>query len=280
MDSKEEPPSKRHKMALKLPFIKMLPLEIRTEIYRLVVLPPGTKREKRIFKTVSSDSTINPLDSVQHFYIAHIDYKDKITVFTEGIVGVPELAEDVLSLVLPQTLFKFTSTIPLVKFTEAVNAYANNLKSVPELNVEINYMNMTNSKCHRTLGSWEPIELPHGLNIDFVGDVSDWFMKTGLLPKTTTLHLDVTHVWRDFRLLRLLGILSGISKMEVKFQFPAPPIPRQDYGFFIAQTITAVKDIEIPEQLGISDARREELVKIGCTGFERPRRSSRKTGER
>jgi hypothetical protein len=111
-------------------------------------------------------------------------------------------------------------------------------------------------------------------------DVDVLFKAVAKLPRATIIYLVVSHVWRDFQTLRSLSRKYKISEREVKFQFPAPINPRQDYDFFIAQTIAAVKDIVVQEQIDISAEKREELVKIGCTGFDSLRRSSRKAGER
>ncbi|KFY43306.1 hypothetical protein V495_04032 [Pseudogymnoascus sp. VKM F-4514 (FW-929)] len=281
MEIEAEPPSKRRKMTPKLPFFKTLPPEIRTEIYKHAVLPRDTKREKRTFKTVTSDLTINPVDSIQYFFVYKIPYGGKNMVIAEGIMGVPELTDDVLSLILPQILFKFTCGYTLLIFVRII-AHANKkLKKVAGLNVEINLSDMMSVYDRNVFESWEPMrqcQLPHGKFTGMFSDVGIWFKAVAKLPKATTIHLVFSQVWRDFESLRKLSKRYKIPKREITFEFPAPNSPRPDYDFFIAQTIAAVKDIEIPKRLGISDARREELVKIGCTGFELPRRSPRQGG--
>lgn len=152
-------------MTPKLPFFKTLPPEIGTKIYKHAVLPKDTKREKRIFKTVTSDSTINPVDSVQHFFVYEIPDGYENMVITEGIMGVPELADDVLSLILPQILFKFNSEYTLSMFASTIAAHANKkLWKCPGLNVEINLTDMMSELCWYFFG-WEPMDqfyLPHG----------------------------------------------------------------------------------------------------------------------
>jgi hypothetical protein len=272
-------------MTPKLPFFKTLPPEIRIEIYKHAVLPPDTKREKRVIKTVTSDSTINPVESVQHFFVNEILDGRRNMVFAEGIMGVPELADDVLSLILPQILFKFSCGYTLLIFSRII-AHANankKLKDVPGLNVEINFLDMMSLYYRNVFESWEPMrqcQLPHGKFAGMFLDVDIWFKAVAKLPKATTVHIVFSHVWRDFQSLRSLSKKYKISEREVKFQFPTPIIPRQDYDFFISQTIAAVKDIVVPEQVDISKEKRKELVKIGCTGFEHLRRSSRKAGGR
>ncbi|KFX87324.1 hypothetical protein V490_08340 [Pseudogymnoascus sp. VKM F-3557] len=278
MDSEEEPPLKRRKLTPKLPFFKTLPPEIRAEIYKHAVLPRDTKREKRTFKTVTSDLTINPVDSIQHFFVYKIPYGGKNMVIAEGIMGVPELADDVLSLMLPQIRFKFSCGYTLSIFSRVI-AHANKkFKKVLRLNVEINLSDMMSVYCRNAFESWKPMR-----QCQFIGifwDANTWFKAVAKLPKVTTVHFVFSHVWRDFKSLRELSKKNKIPKREITFEFPAPHSPRQDYDFFIYQTIAAVKDIKIPKQLGISAARREELIKMGCTGFERPRRSSKKAGRR
>ncbi|KAK8244812.1 hypothetical protein HDK77DRAFT_482043 [Phyllosticta capitalensis] len=69
--------------------------------------------------------------------------------------------------------------------------------------------------------------------------------------------------------LRGLSKKTGLCKRHVTFQFPRdqgyPTLP--DHRFFVAQTIAAVKNMEVSEQSGMNSARRQELVQHGCAGF-------------
>jgi hypothetical protein len=57
---------------------------------------------------------------------------------------------------------------------------------------------------------------------------------------------------------------TAIRKRQVIFQFPTdqgdPPLPDEEYQFFVAQSIAAVVGIEVVEQSGINERRRAMLV--------------------
>jgi hypothetical protein len=224
------------------------------------------------------------VDSVQHFFVNEISDGRKNMVIVEGIMIVPELADDVLSLILPQILFKFSSIYTLSIFASIIAAHANKkLRKFPGLNVEVSLTDIMSRFYRKIFGGWEPMKqyhLPHGKYNRIFRDVGAWFEAVAKLPRATTVHLVVPHVWRDFQSLRSLSRKNKIFEREVKFQFPSSISSRQDYDLFILQTIAAVKDIVVPEQVNISAEKREDLVKIGCTGLDRLRRSSRKAGER
>ena len=85
-----------------------------------------------------------------------------------------------------------------------------------------------------------------------------------LCPSPPTSILYFPKIWRDFRELRGLSTKFGVYKRLVTFQFPTTGFPtaglsNQEFYFYKAQTIAAVKDVEVEEQINISPSRREEL---------------------
>jgi len=85
----------------------------------------------------------------------------------------------------------------------------------------------------------------------------------------TRVHLVFPSLWRDFRGLRSLSKGTGLSERTVHFAFPKDgPYPQlPNHLFFVAQTVAAVKDIEVPEHWEIGKVQRKYLVDHGCTGF-------------
>lgn len=255
------------KMTLDSSFYKIVPLQIRNELAKLSILPEDTNPEKRAVKTIAGDSTISPLDSVQTFFIDTIDDNGKSKMFTKEIASLAELSEESLSLLVPQILFKFSSPDSLKIFAQTFAAHVNIVNNVPELHIELDFTDNMKKEHIQRLSIWEETELPHGRDFGMRDHVQGWFQQIALLPELTTIHVIFTYIWMDFRALRGVSKQFGIYKREVTFQFPTPTISRQDYNFFKAQTIAAVKNIKVPEQVGIERARREALVNIGCTGF-------------
>jgi hypothetical protein len=168
---------------------------------------------------------------------------------------------------MPQILFKFNSPRALEVFAETFAAHLSVCDVIPELHIELDFAQDMGDEDLAKLGSWDSCELPHGRDINMHDHVERWMSSIERLPEVTNVHLVFSQIWRDFRELRGLSKKFGLWKRRVTFQFPTPSLQHHRYSFFKAQTMAAVKDIEVAEQVGISAGRRAELVKLGCRGF-------------
>ncbi len=207
------------------------------------------------------------MGDVRYFFLDTISESGKSALFNKDIVKVTGITEEVLTLVMPKILFKFSNPDALGEFAETFVAHLSVCNAVPELNIELDLAQSFLKEDLKELSSWEPCELPHGRGINMHDHVEQWFRNIECLPECTHVHLVFSQIWRDFRELRGLSKKFGLWKRNVTFQFPTPPFHVQEYGFFMAQTMAAVKDTEVWWQGEINDARRAELVGIGCRGF-------------
>ncbi|MCJ1435727.1 hypothetical protein MMC27_005102 [Xylographa pallens] len=248
-------------------FSRKTPPEIRNMLYKYAALPDGVDPEERSFKTVTQDGTISPSDTVRSFFLDIVSDAGKSTLFAKEITQVTELTQEVLTLVMPEILFRFNTPHALVIFAETFAAHANICDVVPELQVELDFAQDLSEEDLTKLSSWVECKQPHGRDIGMHDHVEQWMRAIQLLPEVTNIHLVFSSIWRDFRELRGLSKKFGVSKSTVTFQFPTPSIRYQDYSFFEAQTMAAVKDLEVSEQAGISGTKRADLVKFGCRGF-------------
>jgi hypothetical protein len=261
-------------------FHRKVPPEVRNMLYNHAALPEGVDPEERTFKTVDEDGTIAPLDTVRTFFPDKISKAGKSTLFAKDIVRVTEITEEVLTLVLPEILFQFDTPHALEVFAETFAAHASICDVIPELHIELDFAKGLGEEHLGKLGGWVECKLPHGRDVGMHDHVEQWMGAMQLLPEVANIHLHLvfSHIWRDFRELRGLSMKFGLAKRTVTFQFPTPSIQYPEYSFFEAQTMAAVKDSEFSEQAGISNARRVELVKFGCRGFNVIRRCSIKYG--
>ena len=248
-----------------------IPPEIRNSIYEHAALPNDVEPEKRTFITIAEDITIASSETAQSFYLDTISESGQSALFAKEIVQVAELTEEVLTLVMPKILFKFRTPCALRIFAETFAAHAMVCEVVPELHIELDFATNLDEEDLIKLGSWAECNLPHGRAIYMHNHVENWMSAIQLLPEITYVHLVFTYIWRDFRELRGLSKKFGLSKYRVTFQFPTPSIQHQENSFFEAQTMAAVKDLDVYEQAGLSDAKRAKLVKFGCRGFNRIR---------
>jgi hypothetical protein len=178
-------------------------------------------------------------------------------------VDVTEITEEVLSLVMPQILFQVRSPPDLERFAETFSAHLEVCQKVPDLHIELDFT-WSMDELHITeLGKWTESKHPHGRG--FMSKyVTEWFSAIALLPESTNVHMIFSKIWRDFRELRGLSTKFGVCKRLVTFQFPTTGFPtaglsNQEFHFYKAQTIAAVKDGEVEKQINISPSRREEL---------------------
>jgi hypothetical protein len=207
------------------------------------------------------------LDTVRSFFLDTVSEGGKSTLFAKDIVQVTELTEEVLTLVMPEILFKFNVSRALEVFAETFAAHVSICDVIPELHIELNFAEGLTNEDLRKLGSWEECKHPHGRDINMHNHVQQWMRATQLLPEVTNIHLVFSHIWRDFRELRGLSRKFGLSKRRVTFQFWTSSIPHQERSFFEEQTMAAVKDLDVSEQGEINDIKRAELVQFGCRGF-------------
>jgi hypothetical protein len=236
-------------------------------LYEHVALPNDVEPEERNFTTITEDGAIASLDTVRSFFLDTISEGGKSALFAKNIVKVTEITQEVLTLVMPQILFKFNSPPALRVFAETFAAHLSVCDVVPELHIELDFAQGMPEEDLVKLGSWEACELPHGRDINMHEQVEQWIRNIELLPEVTNVHLVFSQIWRDFGELRGLSKKFGLYKRKVTFQFPTPSLRDEKYNFFKVQTMAAVKDIEVKEQNGISDGTRAELVELGCRGF-------------
>ncbi|KFY60966.1 hypothetical protein V496_05215 [Pseudogymnoascus sp. VKM F-4515 (FW-2607)] len=273
MDSREEPPAKRQKIASST-FLNLIPGELRNAMYKMAIIPEDAKLQSRTVKTISKNSTISPEETICSFFVDIVDASGRSWLFKNDLVRVSEITQETLSLITPKILFKTISTTALEMFVEIFTSHTSVCENIPELHIEVNLMDGLDQSDIRTLDLWEETKLPHGRNTKVENNVKKWLSQIQLLPQATTVHLVFVHMWRDWRELRGLSKKFGLSRRKVTFQFPPPSIAYDEHTFCVAQTIAAVADIEVSEQAGISLARRQELVKSGCRGFNRVQKRS------
>jgi hypothetical protein len=124
----------------------------------------------------------------------------------------------------------------------------------------------------QTLANWGDLKVPHGRQEDAHGVFRKRVTALEGLPKESThIHLVFPYFWRDFRSLRGMSNKYSLSQYHVTFQFPRDrdthPLSDSEQRFFVAQTMAAVSGVIVAEQANIDKARREDLVRIGCRGF-------------
>lgn len=238
------------------------------------MLPESAEKVERTYKTVTADGSATTLDHVHSFFLDHVSSNGTSELFKKEITNVAEIAEELLTLVTPWILFVFDSPRALLVFAEAFAAHAAVCTRQPELHVEFDFCTTFQDSDRRSFATWAETERPHGRNIDAHKAFESWMLAVQQLPSDTHIHLVFPYFWRDFRSLRGLSEKTGLYQHPVTFRFPVddayPTLPH--YDFFVAQTIAAVKAIGVPEQAGISETRRAELVRHGCTGFNLGRR--------
>ncbi|KAK0125598.1 hypothetical protein ONS96_009433 [Cadophora gregata f. sp. sojae] len=238
-------------------------------LYKYAALPEDTEPEKRTFTTINDDGMITESDAARSFFIDKITQDGTSELFAKPITKVSELTEEVLTLVMPKILFQVRNPKDLEGFVELFAAHLGVCNLVPELNLEIDFTWSMEEDHTAELGKLEEITVPHGRG--FMSKyVEEWLSMLAMFPDSESIqiHLVFSKIWRDFRELRGLCKKFGISNRTVTFQFSD-----QDAHFYKAQTMAAVKDVETEEQINISVKRREELVNLGCRGFNQVRRS-------
>ena len=82
------------------------------------MLPDGGEPDERNFKTVTSDKKIGPLDTVRSFFLDTISESGKSALFAKELVQVTELTQEVLTLIMPEILFKFGTPSALVEYAQ------------------------------------------------------------------------------------------------------------------------------------------------------------------
>jgi hypothetical protein len=241
-------------------------------LYKLAALPNNVEPEDRLFTTIGEDGVIKVSDAVQSFYMDTITGSGRSTLFSKSIVEVSEITEEVLSLVMPQILFQVRSPLDLEVFAETFSAHLDVCNEIPELHIELDLTWNMDEDLTLTLGKWTASELPHGRGF-MKKFVTEWFRAIELLPESTNVHMIFSKIWRDFRELRGLSTKFGVCKRLITFQFefPTAGLSDEDIHFYKAQTLAAVKDVEVAEQINISTSKREALVKLGCRGFNQVR---------
>lgn len=240
-------------------------------MYETAIMPEDAQPQTRVVKTILQNSIINPDDTTWSFFVDAVDANGRSWLFKDDLVRVSELTEEVLSLLVPKILFKFHSASALGVFVEKFAAHTSVCNSIPELHIEVNLTDGMDGEDIELLDLWEETDQPHGCDTGVEKNIKTWLSRIKLLPQATTVHLVFDHLWRDWRELRGLSKKFGLSRRNITFQFAPPSTTYDKYTFCVAQTIAAIADIEVSEQSGISLARRQELVKMGCRGFNRVR---------
>ncbi|KAJ4373386.1 hypothetical protein N0V83_003681 [Neocucurbitaria cava] len=254
------------------------PGEIRNMLYKCAALPDNVKQVERLYKSVGPDGTITVSDSVHTFYLDTVNESGTSQLFSKEITKVAEIADEVLSYVTPWILFTFTSPDALRLFAEAFAAHSAVCTREIELHVEFDFGASMNETDRRTFSKWLEMEEPHGRQQGAHDVFEEWMNSVKDLPTASThVHLVFPYFWRDFRSLRGLSEKTGLREYQITFRFPKEEpyhtYSVDDHDFFIAQTIAAVKGIEVVEQAGINEKTRADLVAFGCRGFNRTRGS-------
>lgn len=265
----QEPPPKRQKTASSQALdYQRFPAEVRNQLYTCTAIPEGLKEVERSYKTVAEGGAIT-MDVVHRFFLDEISASGRSDLFQKEVGEVTELTEEFLTLVAPWILFKFSTPRALRIFAETFAAHAAVCSNKLELHVEFDFGATFPEEVRKAFASWKESYLPHGHDINAHDIYAEWIEAVKLLPQTTNVHLVFPFFWRDLRSLRGLSKKTGLCKRHVTFQFPRdqgyPTLP--DHRFFVAQTIAAVKNMEVSEQSGMNSARRQELVQHGCAGF-------------
>lgn len=210
------------------------------------------------------------MDTVRRFFLDTISEGGRSKLFAKEITQVRELTQEVLTLVMPEILFKFHTEAALLIFSETFAAHLSVCNIVPEMHIELDFTGGMSEHDRNELANWAECELPHGREVHTHDHIEQWMRAIQTLPKSTNIHLVFSRIWRDFRALRGLSKKFELPDRTITFQFPT--CAGKDHAFFVAQTIAAIKDIEVPEQVGISDDERARLVRFGCRGFNNGRR--------
>lgn len=256
------------------PVYHRFPPEIRNQLFRCAVLPEQSKTVQRSYKSISKDGSRLPLDTVHAFYIDAVTANGSSTLFSREITKVAEIAEELLTLVTPWILFTFKSPDGLRLFAETFYEHSRICKRKAELHVELDFTSSLGEADRESLEKWEETDVPHGKKQHIHSVLQEWLEALSHLPTDSThVHLLMPQFWRDFRSLRGLSAKTGLAEFQVSLAFLpnlSHAFSKQDYDFFIAQTIAAVYGIEVVEQAGINKERREKLVRYGCRGFNRP----------
>jgi hypothetical protein len=241
-------------------------------LYKYAALPNDVEPEERCFTAVRVDDagTSTFVDAVKSFYLDIVTAGGRSTLFSNSIVQVTEITEEVLTLVMPHILFQIRDPEDLENFAEVFSAHQDVCDRFPELHIEVDMTSNMEEENIIELGKWTASETPHGRGF-MSENVEKWFCAINLLPEATYVHMVFSTIWRDFRELRGLSNKFGVYKRFVTFQFRVAGLSENDLTFFKAQTMAAVRNVEVEAQLNINASRREELVKMGCRGFNQLR---------
>ncbi len=238
-------------------------------LYEHSALPTNVEPEARLFTTINEAGFVQVSDGVQHFFLDTVS-GGQSELFAKSIVQVSELTEEVLTLIMPKILFQVRSPHDLEVFAEQFAAHLGVCDVTPELHIELDFTWSMKEEHIVELGRFEEIEQPHGRG--FMGSyTAEWLSMVALLPESAHVHLIFSKFWRDFRELRGLSTKFGLCKRVVEFQFLTKGLSDVEMHFYKAQTMAAVKNVEVTEQSNISSNRREALVKLGCRGFNQVR---------
>jgi len=96
---------------------------IRNQFYICSTLRDGVEPQSRVLKTVTTERTVAPLDTVRCFFLDTISEGGRSDLFAKEIVQVSELTQEVLTLVMPRILFKFHTAAALSIFSETFAAH-------------------------------------------------------------------------------------------------------------------------------------------------------------
>jgi len=116
-------------------------------------------------KTVTTEGTVAPLDTVRCFFLDTISEGGRSDLFAKEIVQVSELNQEVLTLVMPRILFKFHTVAALSIFSETFAAYLSVCDVVLELHIELDFTRDMSKHGREELVSWTEYELPHGREV-------------------------------------------------------------------------------------------------------------------
>ena len=219
------------------------------------------------YSTSGLDGNTITSNQIDRFYIDHITYDGKSSLFDKHFAQVARLGEAVVTLLVPKVLFCFHTSRSLYFFSMVFLEPLKAFKSQIQFYVRLDFCASIPDKI--AFASWTRVLGPHGSDVDVLTNYEEWMVEAAELPPTTHIHLVFPFVWRDFRTLRALSKMTGFCTRNISFDFPENrgfPL-LQDREFLEMHTVMAIKNLEIPEQPDMTPAERKRLVEFGCTGF-------------
>lgn len=242
-----------------------LPPEVRNQIYLIATLKDGFDFEQRKVLHVHDG---HQEERTHGFYIDQVNSEGQSELYKRNMVHVTQLSSEILSLVMPRTLFTFRTVLSLSRFSQQFAAHAKVWKIVPAMHIECEVSKNFTDEVRNVMGAWEEIDGPHGGQVTARSGYDGWFKAINTLPQGTTVHFVFSELWRDFRAIRSLCIKHNICKYKTTFRFTGQTgLHPKDYDFCVRNTIAAIVGQDADPNGELSREERDRLVRHGCRGF-------------